>query len=153
MNQLLQNESYMEKLDFGLQKLLDGFKGASSHEDIPKMHKELYVFLEEKCTNLYGEMRQIKETFQRHKNRRGNSFLGLSSAWMNSRNCIYCSLKLSPLARLLVGLKRYCSSRGFSSFIPHCPLSFLFFSVSYNDEIWLNDEPQATVTRPENQRP
>jgi hypothetical protein len=85
MKQLLQDESYMEKLVSGLKKLLDGLKGASFHEDIPEQHKKLYVLLEEKCTNLYAKMRQIKETFQRDKNRQGNSFLALSIAWLKSR--------------------------------------------------------------------
>lgn len=48
MKQLLQNESDMEKLVFSLKKLLDGLKGVSFDEDIPELHKDLYISLEKK---------------------------------------------------------------------------------------------------------
>jgi hypothetical protein len=126
MNRLLQDESYMEKLVSGLKKLLDGFKGASFHEDIPELNKELYVLLEEKCTNLYDEMRRIKETFQRQTIVGVILFASFQLPVRKLGNCIDCSLSLIPLSRLLFCSKTHCSSRGSSTFIPHRPLSFLF---------------------------
>lgn len=53
MKQLLQNESDMEKLVFSLKKLLDGLKGVSFDEDIPELHKDLYISLEKKNVRVY----------------------------------------------------------------------------------------------------
>lgn len=49
--------------------------------------------------------------------------------WWIAGNCVNCSLNLTPSQVLLFGLKTLCSSCEFSTFIPHCFLSFLFFSV------------------------
>jgi hypothetical protein len=105
MNQLLQDESYMEKLVSGLKKLLDGFKGASFHEDIPELNKELYVLLEEKCTNLYDEMRRIKETFQRQNNRRGNSFRVLSTTCKKTWKLHRLQSEFDSLIKIIVRLE------------------------------------------------
>ncbi|PLB50951.1 hypothetical protein P170DRAFT_463984 [Aspergillus steynii IBT 23096] len=70
MEELLQDGSDLERLVTGLKEQFDGLQGGSFREDIPGPEKELYVLLEEKCNQLYHEMRQIKEEFQH-----GNKFL------------------------------------------------------------------------------
>lgn len=52
-----------------------------------------------KCTSLYDEMRQIKETFRRHKNRPGNSFL---AALMNSRKLRKLQSEFDSLTSIIV---------------------------------------------------